>query len=98
MNACLVSEQRNSPREFLSVVDAVLTSVARRVPLHVSREDLASAGKLALVEALLRFEDESAGRPLRPGDWLHIAPHRRHRVEATAANTSTVWLALHFPE
>jgi cupin 2 domain-containing protein len=49
-------------------------------------------------EALLRFEDESAGRPLRPGDWLHIAPHRRHRVEATAANTSTVWLALHFPE
>lgn len=26
------------------------------VPLHVSREDLASAGKLALVEALLRFE------------------------------------------
>jgi hypothetical protein len=28
MNACLVSEQRNSPREFLSVVDAVLTSVA----------------------------------------------------------------------
>jgi RNA polymerase sigma factor for flagellar operon FliA len=36
-------------------VDAVLASVARRVPPHVSREDLASAGKVALVEALLRF-------------------------------------------
>ena len=42
--------------ETISVVDAALATVARRVPLHVSREDLASAGKLALVEALLRFE------------------------------------------
>ena len=38
------------------MVDAVLAAVARRVPLHVSRDDLASAGKLALVEALLRYE------------------------------------------
>lgn len=37
------------------MVDAVLASIGRRIPLHVSREDLASAGKLALVEALLRF-------------------------------------------
>lgn len=42
--------------ETLSVVDVALASVARHVPLHVSREDLASAGKVALVEALLRFE------------------------------------------
>jgi RNA polymerase sigma factor for flagellar operon FliA len=42
--------------ETLSVVDAVLTVVARRLPPYVSREDLASAGKVALVEALLRFE------------------------------------------
>ena len=42
--------------ETISVVDAALASVVRRVPLHVSREDLASAGKLALVEALLRYD------------------------------------------
>ncbi len=42
--------------ETLSVVDTVLASVARRLPLHVSREDLASAGKVALVEALLRYD------------------------------------------
>jgi RNA polymerase sigma factor for flagellar operon FliA len=46
----------SSLADTLSVVDAVLATVARRVPLHVSREDLASAGKLALVEALLRYE------------------------------------------
>lgn len=42
--------------ETLSVVDAVLASVARRLPPHVSREDLTSAGKVALVEALLGFD------------------------------------------
>ena len=41
--------------ETISVVDAVLAAVARRVPPQVSREDLASTGKLALVEALLRY-------------------------------------------
>jgi RNA polymerase sigma factor for flagellar operon FliA len=46
--------------ETLSVVDAVLASVARHVPPHVSREDLASAGKVALVEALLRFDGPPA--------------------------------------
>ena len=48
-------------------------------------------------EALLRFEDETEARRLRPGDWLHIESHRRHRVESTAAEMPTVWLAVHFP-
>lgn len=54
-----LTDQPSSPAtlaETLSVVDVALASVARHLPLHVSREDLASAGKLALVEALLRFE------------------------------------------
>lgn len=42
--------------ETLSVVDAVLATLARRLPPQVSLEDLASAGKVALVEALLRFD------------------------------------------
>ena len=45
--------------------------------------------------ALLRFEDEAAPRILRPGDWVTIAPHRRHRVEATDAHEPSVWLAVH---
>jgi cupin 2 domain-containing protein len=49
-------------------------------------------------EALLRFEDETEVRHLHAGDWLHIEPQRRHRVEWTAAETPTVWLAVHFPE
>jgi cupin 2 domain-containing protein len=33
--------------------------------------------------AKLRFADEPEARLLRPGDWLDIAPHRRHRVDWT---------------
>ena len=46
--------------------------------------------------ALLRFEDEPEPRRLAPGDWLDIAAHRRHRVEWTAPDEPTVWLALHY--
>lgn len=46
----------------------------------------------------LRCADEADVRELRPGDWLHLASHRRHRVEWTAADTPTVWLAIHFAE
>jgi RNA polymerase sigma factor for flagellar operon FliA len=41
--------------DTLSVVESVLQHVGRRLPAHVARDDLASAGKLALIEALLRF-------------------------------------------
>lgn len=43
----------------------------------------------------LRFADEAAARALGPGDWVLIRARRRHRVEWTAADEPTVWLALH---
>ena len=46
-------------------------------------------------EALLRFEDETAARRLKAGDWLQIEPMRRHRVEWTDPAAPTVWLAVH---
>ncbi len=45
--------------------------------------------------ATLHFEDEAAGRELRPGDWVFIEAHRRHRVDRTDAATPSVWLAVH---
>ena len=47
-------------------------------------------------EAGLRFADEAAVRHLRAGDCLDIAPHRRHRVEWTATDQVTVWLAVFY--
>ena len=45
----------------------------------------------------LRFEDEPEARVLRPGDYLLIPAHRRHRVEWTHPEGPTVWLGLHYP-
>ena len=33
---------------------------------------------------------------LEEGDWLEIKPHLRHRVEWTAPDQDTVWLAVHY--
>lgn len=43
----------------------------------------------------LRFDGESEARKLKPGDWLHIPAHVRHRVEWTDAVQPSVWLAVH---
>ncbi|CAL8979474.1 hypothetical protein RHODGE_RHODGE_04968 [Rhodoplanes serenus] len=45
--------------------------------------------------ATLRFESEATPRALAPGDYVHIPPHVRHRVEATDPEQATVWLAVH---
>jgi cupin 2 domain-containing protein len=44
----------------------------------------------------LLFEGETQARVLRPGDYLLIPAHLRHRVEWTDPDQETVWLALHF--
>jgi len=46
-------------------------------------------------QARLRFADESADRALSAGDFVAIAPHRRHRVEWTDPAQPTIWLAIH---
>jgi cupin 2 domain-containing protein len=46
-------------------------------------------------EARLAFEDASAVS-LKAGDFVDIAPHRRHRVEWTHPQEQTIWLAVHY--
>jgi cupin 2 domain-containing protein len=46
--------------------------------------------------ARLRFADETEARLLGPGDWVEIAPHRRHRVEWTDPEAPTVWLTVYY--
>jgi len=42
--------------------------------------------------ARLRFEDETV--EMRPGDFVNIPAHRKHRVEWTTPDEPTIWLTV----
>lgn len=44
--------------------------------------------------ARLRFEDGMV--EMRPGDFINIPAHQKHRVEWTTPHEPTVWLAVHY--
>ncbi|MFH1051171.1 MAG: cupin domain-containing protein [bacterium] len=46
--------------------------------------------------AKLLFEGSEEIIELKPGDYLNIPAHKKHRVEWTAQDTETVWIALHY--
>ncbi|HVB15738.1 MAG TPA: cupin domain-containing protein [Stellaceae bacterium] len=90
------------------VTDALLDAPGLRIERIVSRGQASPPGfwydqkeaewvLLLAGAARLRFEGEAEARALGPGDHVHIAPHRRHRVEWTDPTTETVWLAVFLP-
>src|SRR5437868_5084827 len=44
--------------------------------------------------ARLRFEDGLV--ELKPGDFINIPAHRKHRVDWTTPDEPTIWLAVHY--
>ncbi|QDU80655.1 Cupin domain protein [Polystyrenella longa] len=48
--------------------------------------------------ARLVFQDPAEAVELQPGDYVLIAAHRKHRVDWTAPDTQTIWLAVFFRE
>lgn len=87
------------------VVDVLHEAPGLRIERIVSHGDASPPGfwydqphaewvLLMAGRARLRFADEGEDRVLGPGDWLHIAAHRRHRVVWTGPAEPTVWLAI----
>ncbi len=44
----------------------------------------------------LRFEDPDEVVVMKPGDWINIPAHKKHRVEWTDPDEQTIWLAVHY--
>ncbi len=44
------------------------------------------------------FEGEAEPVSLKPGDYILIPPHLRHRVAWTDPGQPTIWLAVHFKD
>ena len=61
MNPSLETSRALSIADVLPIVDAVVAQMSRHLPQHVSAQDLASVGKLALMEVLRDFDGSFAG-------------------------------------
>jgi cupin 2 domain-containing protein len=96
-----------SDAEAAERVDTLLTRPGLRIERIVSRGQASPPGfwydqaeaEWVLVlagAARLRFAGETEARILGPGDWVDIAPHRRHRVDWTDPVVPTVWLAIFY--
>lgn len=47
-------------------------------------------------EANLRFENQSQPIKMKPGDYLHIEKHVRHRVDWTDPEQEAIWLVVYY--
>jgi cupin 2 domain-containing protein len=91
------------------IVDSLVAAPAVRIERIVSHgqtspdgfwydQDEAEFVVVLAGAARVRFADEAEARALKPGDTIHIATHRRHRVEWTDPACATVWLAVFYRE
>jgi len=48
--------------------------------------------------ARLHFEGDELPVELRPGDFLNIPAHQRHRLEWTTPDEPTIWLAIYYQD
>jgi cupin 2 domain-containing protein len=91
--------------EIASLLETENVRIARIVshahaspPGHWYDQDDAEWVMVVSGAAGLLIEGETDVRRLGPGDYVFIPAHVRHRVEWTAPDQPTVWLAVHLQE
>ncbi len=77
-------------------IERIVSTGQSTPPRQWLDQDWAEWVLVVLGSAKVLFDGEAEPRLLGPGDYLHIPPHARHRVEWTDPDRPTVWLALHF--
>ncbi len=93
---------RHLPDElFSTLLDIANVRIERIVSHgHASPEDFwydqCQAEWVVLLKgtARLRFEDETV--EMKPGDFVNIPAHKKHRVDWTTPDEPTIWLAVHY--
>jgi cupin 2 domain-containing protein len=89
------------------LIQTVLTAASVRIERIVSHGHTSSPGfwydqeqhewvLLVKGAAKLRFENELV--EMKPGDFMNIPAHCKHRVEWTTPDEPTIWLAVHYGE
>jgi cupin 2 domain-containing protein len=89
------------PDEFL---ETLLETKSVRIERILSRRHVSPPGFwydqeehewVLLLQGAARLRFEDATIDLKPGDFIHIPAHKKHRVEWTTPEANTIWLAVH---
>lgn len=87
--------------------ETISTAPNVRVERIVSRGQTTPAGHyydqhwieyVFIMQGAAQLEIEGTPRDLRPGDWVCLGAHVKHRVTYTSAAPPCVWLAVHIGE
>jgi cupin 2 domain-containing protein len=49
-----------------------------------------------VLKGAARLEFEDGTLEMRPGDYVNIPAHKKHRVAWTTPDEPTIWLAVHY--
>jgi cupin 2 domain-containing protein len=94
----------NLPHEFFTtLLDTSRIRIERIVSFgHASPAgfwyDQAQHEWVMVLKGAARLSFENRVLEMKPGDFLNIPAHQKHRVEWTAPNEPTIWLAVHYEE
>ena len=53
---------------------------------------------IVVLQGAARLSIEGAAKELKPGDFINIPAHQKHRVDWTTPDEPTVWLAVFYEE
>ena len=90
------------PQEF---TDSLVQAKAVRIERIVSQGHASPAGFwfdqdqhewVLLVQGAARLQFAEEMRELKPGDWINIPAHQKHRVDWTTPDEPTIWLAVFY--
>jgi cupin 2 domain-containing protein len=89
------------------LIEVLLQTANLRIERIVSRGHVTPPGQwydqetgewviLLQGSADLRIDGQADVLHLQPGDFVHLPPHLRHRVEWTDPAQDSIWLAIHY--
>lgn len=86
---------------FTTLLEAVNVRIERIVSHgHVSPRDFwydqVQHEWIVVLKGSARLRLEDASIEMKPGDFVNIPAHKKHRVDWTTPDEPTIWLAVHY--
>ena len=92
------------PQELLSILQESSGVRIERIVSHGHRSpegfwyDQEQHEWVIVLKGSARLQFEDASLDLKPGDFVNIPAHKKHRVESTSPDETTLWLAIFYTD